>query len=117
MHCVKQAYGELENRRHDPRVQIILHDPTDQHQKQCELTDSLAADVRREKDGMLAMLQSRLELSAPCADSGALVALPWHGDSNGADQQEDLAAAYAAACRRVVDLEGAMNSLEVATVC
>lgn len=65
---------------------------------------------------MLAMLQSRMELSAPCAGSGALVALPWHDNSNGANQQEDLAAAHAAACRRVVDLEGAVNSLEVDTM-
>jgi hypothetical protein len=66
---------------------------------------------------MLAMLQSRLELSAPRADSGALVALPWHENTESADQQEDLAAAHAAACRRVADLEGAVNNLEVDTWC
>jgi hypothetical protein len=76
-----------------------------------------AAGVHREKDGMLAMLQSRLELLvAPCPDSGALVALPWRENSDGAVQQADLAAAHAAACRRAVELEGAVNSLKVRTV-
>ena len=65
---------------------------------------------------MLAMLQSRLELSVPCGDPGAVHALPWHGNGEGANQQENLAAAHAAACRRVADLEAAVATLEVSTV-
>ena len=77
----------------------------------------LAGNLRREKDGMLAMLQSRPELPVACRDSGAMLSLPRHGDNGGADQQEDLAAAHAAACCRVAELEGAVERLEVGTSC
>jgi hypothetical protein len=66
---------------------------------------------------MLAALQSRLELSIPSAEAGALLALRWHGSIGGAHGHEDLAAAHMAASHRVADLEGAVAHLEVGPAC
>lgn len=64
---------------------------------------------------MLSALQSRLELSLPWGNTSAVLALPWHGTGGGPGEVDQLAAAHAAACHRIADLEAAVTDLEVST--